>query len=115
MLGCCPSSSSSFSKKQDDSCWRVAFVTAATWWEAAVSFSPCCPAFILAFALQTSSPASHIVAFWILATSTQFHRFQLSCDGVAEMGIWCRALAGGGCSHAFQLGPTAHHQQQHPC
>lgn len=82
--------------------------------EPTVSSSPCYAAFILVFSLQTGSPASHIVVFWILAMSMQLHCFQLSYDGVAEMAIWCRAPSGGGCSRACQLGPPGH-QQWHPC
>ena len=60
-------------------------MTATMGQEPAVSSLPSYAAFILAFSLQTGSPASDIVAFWILAMSTQLHCFQLSYDGTAEM------------------------------
>lgn len=116
-LGCCPRScleERAFSGMPDDCCWRVAFVTATMGREPAVSSSPCYAAFMPAFSLQTGSPASHTVAFWILAMSMQLHWLQLSYDHVAKIGIWCRAPVGGGCSRACQLGPAAH-QQRHPC
>lgn len=65
-------------------------------------------------AFSVSSPAPHIVPLWISAMSMQLYCFQLSCDGVAEMGSWHRALVGERCSSAGWLSPAAH-QRQHPC
>lgn len=65
-------------------------------------------------AFSVSSLAPRIVSLWISAMPMQLHCFQLSCDGVAEMGTWRRALAGEGCSSASWLSPAAH-QRQHPC
>lgn len=67
-------------------------MTAATWQEPAMSSA----GLLLSchFLCKMGSPASHIVAFGILAPSTQLHCFQLDYDGVAKMGICCRVLVG---------------------
>lgn len=64
---------------------------ATTGQKPAISSSPFHAPSIVAFSLQMDSPASHIVAFWVLAMSMQLHCFQLSYDGIAEMGTWCMA------------------------